>query len=59
MTYDRDRVVRRAGRIAPETQRAIDRALGMHLGLAPIYRLRVATAVTGSRRGEPRSAGMG
>ena len=35
MTYDRDRVVRRAGRIAPETQRAVDRALGMHLGLVP------------------------
>jgi mRNA interferase MazF len=36
MTYDRDRVVRRAGRVAPETQRALDQALGMHLGLAPI-----------------------
>ena len=33
MTYDRDRVVKRAGRITPETQRAIDRALGIHLGL--------------------------
>jgi mRNA interferase MazF len=36
MTYDRDRVVARAGRIGTETQRALDRALGMHLGLAPI-----------------------
>ena len=36
MAYDRDRVVRRAGRIAAETQRALDGALGMHLGLAPI-----------------------
>jgi len=36
MTYDRDRVVRRAGRISAETQRAVDRALGIHLGLIPI-----------------------
>ena len=36
MTYDRDRVVRRAGRIAAETQRTLDQALAMHLGLAPI-----------------------
>jgi mRNA-degrading endonuclease toxin of MazEF toxin-antitoxin module len=36
MTYDRDRVVSRAGRISAETQRAVDRALGIHLGLAPI-----------------------
>ncbi len=36
MTYDRDRVVRRAGRISADTQRAVDRALAMHLGLAPI-----------------------
>ena len=36
MTYDRERVVRRAGRIAPETQRALDQALGIHLGLAPL-----------------------
>ena len=36
MTYDRARVVRRAGRIAPETQRALDQALGIHLGLAPL-----------------------
>jgi mRNA-degrading endonuclease toxin of MazEF toxin-antitoxin module len=33
MSYDRDRVVKRAGRITPETQRAIDRALAIHLGL--------------------------
>jgi mRNA interferase MazF len=36
MTYDRDRVVRRAGRISAETQVAVDRALGTHLGLVPI-----------------------
>ena len=36
MTYDRDRVVRRAGRVAPETQRALDQALGVHLGLTPL-----------------------
>ena len=36
MTYDRERAVRRAGRIAPETQRALDQALRMHLGFAPI-----------------------
>ena len=36
MTYDRDRVVRRAGRITPETQHVLDQALGMHLGLAPL-----------------------
>lgn len=36
MTYDRARVVRRAGRVSPETQRALDRALGIHLGLVPI-----------------------
>ena len=36
MTYDRDRVVRRAGRLSAETQRAVDRALGIHLGLIPI-----------------------
>jgi len=35
MTYDRDRVVSRAGRISAETQLAVDRALGIHLGLAP------------------------
>ena len=36
MTYDRERVVKRAGRITPETQRAIDRALGIHLGLVAL-----------------------
>jgi len=36
MTYDRERVVRRAGRVAPDTQRVLDQALGMHLALAPI-----------------------
>jgi mRNA interferase MazF len=36
MTYDRDRIVRRAGRVAPDTQHAIDRALGIHLGLIAI-----------------------
>ena len=33
MTYDRRRVVRRAGRIAADTQRALDHALCIHLGL--------------------------
>ncbi|MBI4472447.1 MAG: type II toxin-antitoxin system PemK/MazF family toxin [Acidobacteria bacterium] len=36
MTYDRARVVRRAGRVSAEAQHAIDRALGMHLALAAI-----------------------
>ena len=36
MTYDRNRVVRRAGRIAPDAQRVLDRALAMHLGLVPV-----------------------
>jgi mRNA interferase MazF len=36
MTYDRDRVVRRAGRISAETQRAVDQAMGIHLGLIPL-----------------------
>ena len=36
MTYDRDRVVSRAGRISPETQRAVDHAIGIHLGLVPL-----------------------
>lgn len=34
MTYDRNRVADRAGRVAPETLRALDRALAIHLGLA-------------------------
>jgi len=33
MTYDRARVVRRAGRLSPATQQDLDRALNMHLGL--------------------------
>jgi mRNA interferase MazF len=33
MTYDRDRVVRRAGRISAEAQSAVDRAMEIHLGL--------------------------
>lgn len=36
MTYDRDRVVRRAGRISSDAQRAVDRALVIHLGLEAI-----------------------
>jgi mRNA interferase MazF len=36
MTYDRRRVVRRAGRISAETQRALDAALATHLGLVPL-----------------------
>jgi mRNA interferase MazF len=34
MTYDRGRVVSRAGRVSLETQRALDRALAVHLALA-------------------------
>ncbi len=33
MTYDRARVTRRAGKLAPETLAAIDRARAVHLGL--------------------------
>ncbi len=33
MTYDKRRVVSRAGRVGPETLRALDTALGLHLGL--------------------------
>ena len=33
MTYDRNRVVDRAGRVTPETLRALDQALAVHLGL--------------------------
>jgi mRNA interferase MazF len=36
MTYDRDRVVKRAGRISAEAQAALDHALGLHLALEPI-----------------------
>lgn len=35
MTYDRGRVVSRAGRISGNTVRALDAALAVHLGLAP------------------------
>ncbi len=34
MTYDQGRVVGRAGRISKKTSKALDQALGMHLGLA-------------------------
>jgi mRNA-degrading endonuclease toxin of MazEF toxin-antitoxin module len=33
MTYDRARIVSRAGRIAAGTFAKLDRALGVHLGL--------------------------
>jgi len=33
MTYDRDRVVKRAGRISSEARDALDRALRIHLAL--------------------------
>jgi mRNA interferase MazF len=36
MTYDRKRVVKRAGRISIDAQRALDRALALHLGLVPV-----------------------
>jgi len=36
MTYDRRRVVKRAGRISAETQAALDQALSLHLGLVPV-----------------------
>jgi mRNA-degrading endonuclease toxin of MazEF toxin-antitoxin module len=35
MTYDRARVTSRAGRVTPDTLRGIERALCLHLGLAP------------------------
>jgi len=35
MTYDRARVVSRAGRLHTDALRALDRALSLHLGLAP------------------------
>jgi mRNA interferase MazF len=34
MTYDRARVVRRAGRVSAEALRSLDRALAVHLGLS-------------------------
>jgi mRNA interferase MazF len=36
MTYDQQRVVKRAGRITTATQEALDRALSIHLSLIPI-----------------------
>ena len=36
MTYDRQRIIKQAGRISDETQQALDRALGLHLGLVPV-----------------------
>jgi mRNA interferase MazF len=36
MTYDRRRVIKRAGRIARETQDTLDQALSLHLGLSVI-----------------------
>ena len=36
MTYDHQRVVTRAGRVSAETLRALDRALGIHLGVEVI-----------------------
>jgi mRNA interferase MazF len=36
MTYDRRRVVKRAGRISAEAQQALDQALSLHLGLVSI-----------------------
>jgi mRNA interferase MazF len=36
MTYDRGRVVRRAGRLNDEGRRALDEALKVHLGLTPV-----------------------
>jgi mRNA interferase MazF len=36
MTYDRRRVVSRAGRISASAQKAIDQALSIHLGLVPL-----------------------
>jgi mRNA interferase MazF len=33
MTYDRSRVVSRVGRISAETQRSLNEALSIHLGL--------------------------
>ena len=36
MTYDRRRVIKRAGRITRETQDSLDQALSLHLGLTGI-----------------------
>ena len=36
MTYDRNRVVRRAGRISTECQSALEQAMRLHLALDPV-----------------------
>jgi mRNA interferase MazF len=36
MTYDRRRIVKRAGRVSMDTQRALDNALSLHLGLTSV-----------------------
>jgi mRNA interferase MazF len=36
MTYDRKRIVKRAGRVSVDTQRDLDRALATHLGLVSV-----------------------
>ncbi|MNC98455.1 hypothetical protein D3C83_164140 [compost metagenome] len=36
MTYDRDRVVKRAGRISEEARTILDEALRIHLALQPL-----------------------
>jgi len=36
MTYDRQRVVKRAGKLSAAAQQAIDAALSIHLGLPPV-----------------------
>jgi mRNA interferase MazF len=36
MTYDRARVVSRAGRISRDAEAALDRALAVHLALSPV-----------------------
>jgi mRNA-degrading endonuclease toxin of MazEF toxin-antitoxin module len=36
MTYDRARVVSRAGRVSGEAQRSIDEVLAVHLGLTAV-----------------------
>jgi mRNA interferase MazF len=36
MTYDRRRIVNRAGRVSMDTQRALDNALSLHLGLISV-----------------------
>jgi mRNA-degrading endonuclease toxin of MazEF toxin-antitoxin module len=38
MTYDRRRIVSRAGRVGRDAMRSIDEALAMHLGLETTVR---------------------